>query len=363
MNIEETRLVSNSGHFFLWEDPLPEDVELTPTNFLHQLKGPTIIKISGRDESRCRVIVTLLHGNEPSGLKAVHDLILESCVPEVTMLVAIVSVDTALAEPIFSNRFLPHQQDMNRLFLPPFNHEQGELAQSLLDIIREAQPEAVIDIHNTSGDGPAFSVCVGWHTRYLDLASLFTHRLIITGHKLGALMEVADLGCPVVTIECGGSMQPESDEIASRGLKRFFTQPQLYQSISIEEMDIYHHPVRLELCEEAHLTYSCEQELGVDITVSEHIDRRNFGVVRPDTALAWVGSRGISSLCVKDEQGNNVIDKYFVVQNNKLYPRTTLKLFMATTNPEIAMSDCLFYAVKETDHQWEETANDLGTWL
>lgn len=352
-----------SGPFFLWENPLSEEVALTATDFLHQLRGPTIIKISGRDENRCRVIVTLLHGNEPSGLKAVHRLILESCVPEVTILVAIVSVDTASAAPLFSNRFLSHQQDMNRLFLPPFNHEQGELAESLLDIIREAQPEAVVDIHNTSGDGPAFSVCVGRHARYLDLASLFTHRLIITGHKLGALMEVTDMGCPVVTIECGGSMQPESDEVAFRGLKRFFSQPQLYQSVSIEEMDIYHHPVRLELCKGGQLTYSCEQQSDVDITVSEHIDRRNFGVVRPDTALAWVGFRGISPLCVRDEQGNNVIDKYFVVQNNKLYPRITLKLFMATTNPEIAISDCLFYAVKETDHQWDETADDLGTWL
>ncbi len=57
-----------------------------------------------------------------------------------------------------------------------------------------------------------------------------------------------------------------------------------------------------------------------------------------------------------------MIDDFFVVQNNKLYPRTTLKLFMATTDPKIAVTDCLFYAVKETDHLWDETADDVAEW-
>lgn len=350
-------------NYELWDNPNPEELAPTVEAFLYQLKAPTIIKISGCDTSRCRVVVTLLHGNEPSGLKAVHRLIRDKCIPSVNVLVAIVSIDSALAEPLFSNRFLPHQKDMNRLFRPPFEGEQGVLAKNLLDIIKEAKPEAVIDIHNTSGDGPAFSVCVGQHKRYLDLASLFTHRLIITGHRLGSLMEVANLGCPVLTVECGGSIQPESDDIALRGLTRFFTQPELYQSVTIEAMDIYHHPVRLELCKNRQLAYSSEAQSNVDVTVPIHIDRRNFGVVRPDTALAWLGSSGINTLCVKNEQGYNVIDEFFVAQDNKLYPRTTLKLFMATTNPKIAISDCLFYAVKETDHEWDETADDLTGWV
>lgn len=350
-------MVIGIENFELWDNPAPEELAPTATEFLYQLKGPTILKISGRDTSRCRVVVTLLHGNEPSGLKAVHRLVRDKCVPEVNILVAIVSIDAAVAQPLFSNRFLPHQQDMNRLFKPPFDGGQGILAKNLLDLIQEVRPEAIIDIHNTSGDGPAFSVCVRQHKQYLDLASLFTHRVIITGHRLGSLMEVTSLGCPVLTVECGGSMQPESDEIALRGLMQFFTKPKLYQSVTVEEMDIYHHPVRVELCKNRQLVYSCDPHLNVDVTVPIHIDRRNFGIVRPDTALAWLGPAGINALCVRDEKGNNVIDDFFVVQNNKLYPRTTLKLFMATTDPKIAVADCLFYAVKETDHQWDETAD------
>ncbi len=345
-----------------WACPSPEQISPTVPSFLAQLGGPTIIQLNGRDNTRCRVVVTLLHGNEPSGLKAIHQLLLSGIQPEVNLLLAIVSVDTALTEPLFSYRFLPHQQDMNRLFSPPFEGHLGIVAKALIDIIREAQPEAVIDIHNTSGDGPAFSVCVGHHARYLDIAALFTHRLIITGHRLGALMEVPGLGCPVLTVECGGSRQVQSDEVAYQGLTRFVTKPQLYLSIASEEMDIYHHPVRLELNKGGRLCYAEERQANMDITLPYHIDRRNFGVVRPDTALAWLGSRGIRALRVQDLQGNNIIDEFFVDQGGKLYPRTTLKLFMATTNPDIAVSDCILYAVKETDHYSEETVDDEAGW-
>lgn len=354
--------MSTGKLFSVWENPLPGQLAPTVPAFLQQLAGPTIIKVQGRDNTRCRVVVTLLHGNEPSGLKAVHYLLCGGFIPEVTTLIAIVSTAAALADPLFSYRFLPNQRDMNRLFRSPYEGDQGALARALLDVIRAAEPEAIIDVHNTSGDGPAFSVCIGGHKRYLDLATLFAHRLIITHHRLGALMEVPDMGCPILTVECGGAMQLESDAIALHGLELFLTRTQLYQSVGVQEMDIYHHPVRLEINQGVQLCYANERQRHVDITVSSDIDRHNFGVVRPATSLAWLGSGGISSLCVRDEQGDNVINNFFMVKDSKLYPRTTLKLFMATTNSKIATSDCLLYAVKETDHLRNETADNISDW-
>lgn len=339
---------------------IPESVEA----FLGDLAEPTLIHLDGRDNSRCRFVVTLLHGNEPSGLKAIHQLLRESFRPEVTTLVAIVSAAAALAEPLFSHRFLPSQRDMNRLFAPPFEGEQGQLARALLELIREHAPEAVIDLHNTSGDGPAFAVCTAEHDCFLELAALFTHRLIITDIRLGALMEVADLGCPVLTVECGGAAQLMSDHIALQGLRRFLGGGDLARAghevgEPPQEMDIYRHPVRLELAEGGSLCYADESCPEVDITLPLHIDRRNFGVARPDSPLAWLGAKGLSSLRVTDARGHNVIDQYFVAREGKLYPSTTLKLFMVTTKPLIAASDCLLYAVKEAYHQREEPpAND-----
>ena len=52
--------------------PAPETIPSDPVAWLRQLGGPTAIRLSGRDRSRCRTVVTLLHGNEPSGVRALH---------------------------------------------------------------------------------------------------------------------------------------------------------------------------------------------------------------------------------------------------------------------------------------------------
>ncbi|WP_438950862.1 succinylglutamate desuccinylase [Porticoccus sp.] len=343
------------GTFRILQKLLAEDVPASVTDFLVQLGGPAVIKLDGRDSSRCRFLVTLLHGNEPSGLKAIHQLLCESFEPEVDTYLAIVSVEAALTEPQFSHRYLPDQRDMNRLFAPPYSDAQAMLAAELLDIIRRVGPEAVIDLHNTSGDGPAFAVAMEEQPIHMDIAILFTHRLIITDIRLGALMESPGLGCPVVTIECGGAAQALSDTIARQGLKRFMTEadlsrPELPDSERLVERDIYRHPVRLELKSGGRLCYAEEPCPGMDITLPLHLDRRNFGIVGPDSPLAWLGPAGIQNLRVVDANGDDVIDDYLVSWESKLYPRTFLKLFMATTNPSIAVSDCIFYAVKEVDH-------------
>ncbi|WP_272993084.1 succinylglutamate desuccinylase/aspartoacylase domain-containing protein [Porticoccus hydrocarbonoclasticus] len=337
-----------------------EDVPASVADFLVQLGGPAVIKLDGRDNRRCRFVVTLLHGNEPSGLKAIHQLLREGFEPEVDTYLAIVSVEAALTEPQFSHRYLPDQRDMNRLFAPPYTDAQAMLAAELLDIIRRVGPEAVIDLHNTSGDGPAFAVAVEEQPIHMDIAILFTHRLIITDIRLGALMESRDFNCPVVTIECGGAAQALSDTIARQGLKRFMTEaelarPMLPDSEKLAERDIYRHPVRVELKPAGCLCYAEEPCPDMDITLPLHLDRRNFGIVGPDSPLAWLNCQGINNLRVVDASGHDVIDQYFVSREGKLYPRTFLKLFMVTTNPSIAVSDCIFYAVKEVDHTHLQT--------
>ena len=49
--------------------------------------------VKGKDSSRRRVIVTLLHGNEPSGLKAIHTLLSEDieCETDLGVMIAGVS--------------------------------------------------------------------------------------------------------------------------------------------------------------------------------------------------------------------------------------------------------------------------------
>jgi hypothetical protein len=42
-------------------------------SFLQNIAGPTALFLSGKDASRTRVVCTLLHGNEPSGVHAIYN--------------------------------------------------------------------------------------------------------------------------------------------------------------------------------------------------------------------------------------------------------------------------------------------------
>ena len=183
-------------------NPSQDDIGQNSFEFLSLFGGPTVIHIDGKDNSRCRVVVTLLHGNEPSGVKAIHTLIQQSILPATSLKMIIVSVIAARYDPVFSHRMLPGQRDLNRCFSDSVFDLQGQLAQAIVEKINEYQPEAVIDLHNTSGSGPAFSVSVKDLPEHIALASHFTRRLIHTDIRLGSIME-QNFGCPIVTIEAG----------------------------------------------------------------------------------------------------------------------------------------------------------------
>lgn len=69
----------------------------------------------------------------------------------------------------------------------------------------------------------------------------------------------------------------------------------------------------------------------------------------PDTVLGWLGAAGLSALTARDSRGNDQLRANFRQHRGDreilLLPRRPLKLFMATPDPTIAMSDCLFYLV------------------
>ncbi len=56
--------------------PDRDDVAPRVTEFLQGLPGPVAIHLPGEDAHRSRVLVTLSHGNEPSGLEALHQWLL-----------------------------------------------------------------------------------------------------------------------------------------------------------------------------------------------------------------------------------------------------------------------------------------------
>ena len=168
----------------VWHSPSADDLGEDHIEFLHRLKIPTWITVEGKDSSRTRAIVTLLHGNEPSGLKAVHTILKQQLVPATNLIIIVASVNTALYPPILSHRFLPWEEDFNRCFNEPCDTSQRQLAAEITSRLTKAAPEAIVDTHNTSAHSEPFAVAVNDHLSTQQISQTFTRKLVGMDQRL-----------------------------------------------------------------------------------------------------------------------------------------------------------------------------------
>lgn len=341
--------MSTSHVFEYLHDPSPRTLGRSPLEWLDRLHKPTVVYVAGRDRSRTRALATLLHGNEPSGLFAIHRWLLEQHTPAVNMLFLLGGVYPAKLSPTFSRRQLPNGLDLNRCFKEPFEGEEGAIAQAILAELGKAQPECLLDVHNTSGTGPAFAVTITNDAAHQALTSLFTDRLIMTDLRLGALMEYSEQEVPTVTIECGGSQDEQAHQLAYEGLVRYASRPDVLSLEKAEwDVNVLRNPIRVELAPDATIEYRLVPSGQADLTFPPDIEHRNFGIVSPDQPLGWVGKKGLSILTAIGHNRTESMAQILRVKDGQIYPAQAIKAFMITTNPVIAKSDCLFYAVKAT---------------
>ncbi len=225
--------------------------------------------------------MTLLHGNEPSGAMALYRWLQSGRRPAVNVVCIVASVAAALEPPLFSHRMLPRARDLNRCFRPPFDDAQGALAEEILEILRLHHPEAVVDMHNTSGSGPSFGVCTHMDRQHDALVSFFTQRLIVSNLGLGALMEISESSVPTVTVEVGGRLDEQAHELAYEGLCRYFAAADRAGSAAETDwgLELLRDPIRLELNDNVTLTYAEQPSASYDITLKADIEHHNFGTV------------------------------------------------------------------------------------
>jgi hypothetical protein len=334
--------------FTFLRDPQPAVLGNLVEEFLQVLGGPACIYQEGTDNTRTRALVTLLHGNEPSGAMALFKWLKAGNSPAVNLVCIVASVAAAQEPPLFSHRMLPRARDLNRCFRPPFDDAQGELAEEILEILNLHKPEAVVDMHNTSGSGPAFGVCTHMDRQHDALVSLFTQRLIVSNLGLGALMDISESSYPTVTVEVGGRLDEDAHQLAYDGMCRYFeAETVLHQGDTDWGLELLRDPIRLELNDNVTLTYADEFCSNYDITLKTDIEHHNFGGIPIDTMLGWASGSETKLFSAQDAGGRCAVTRIVRIEAGILYTAQPLKLFMITNNAAIAHSDCLFYAVSD----------------
>ena len=342
--MESGRVNFQSDGIRTWEAPSPREIGEAVKDFLQILGGPTWLRLPGHDRSRTRAISTLLHGNEPSGIRALFHYIRSGEQPAVDLVCFIGAVEAALAPPGFAHRNMPGHKDLNRCFREPVTLSEELIAIEVLRRFREANPEALIDLHNTSGRSPAYGVTTQLGVVQKTLTSLFSHHLVLTDLRLGTLMEATEFDFPTITVECGGAGDPASDKVALEGLTRYArTESVKDLEPAFDSVIVFQHPVRVELREGMKVSYGSEPLPDADLTLCHDADRHNFGVVHAGEVLGWPGPRGLEALCARDSAGKDRTNEILKENSGCLEVSRAGHILMMTTDPDIAKDDCLFY--------------------
>jgi hypothetical protein len=311
--------------------------------FLRELGGPTLIHVPGQRHDRLRVVTTLLHGNEPSGVRALHRWLREGAEPAVDALFFIGAVETALEPPGFAYRFLPGAGDFNRCWLPPFDRDGGDLARLVLERLRSRPPECLVDLHNNTGQNPAYGVTFRMGGPERNLVGRYALRVIHTPIELGTIVEATCEDWPTVTIECGRSGDPVADDLALVGTRRLLSVESLDLDATPPFLEVVVDPVRVAVRPGIELGFG-DGPGGHGLTVSREIDRHNFELVPPHTCIGWIEAGCDWPIEAVGARGEDRSLELFVARDGRLETSREMIPVMMTTSRESALADCLFYA-------------------
>lgn len=329
------------------DDPGPDDVAVACEDFLDQLPGPTLVRIRGRARDRRRVVTALLHGNEPSGLRAVHAYLRSGQQPAVDALVFLGAVEAARAQPRHSQRMLPDRRDLNRCFRPPYVGVDGEIAEEALERLTAESFEGAVDLHNNTGHNPAYGLGRQLDGVRLGLCALFAMRYVHTHLRLGTVVEVLDEIAPSITVECGRAGDPAADSTAEAGLRRFLEEDRIEPVVvGPEPITILVDPVRVRVRPGVSLAFSAQIRPKVALTLDLAIDRHNFQVLPAGTRLGWVHPGHAWPLEATDASSADVSRELFALEAGELVTKRSVVPIMMTTDPAAVAADCLCYLVR-----------------
>ncbi|MEZ5100141.1 MAG: hypothetical protein R3C15_10165 [Thermoleophilia bacterium] len=117
-------------------------------------------------------------------------------------------------------------------------------------------------------------------------------------------------------------------------------------AVPVPRLAVLGAPVRVEAAPGATIAVGDVPVAGVDLTVAEDVDRHNFEQLPAGTPIGWARAGAGLPLRARGSDGVDRSHELFASIDGRLVTRAPLVPIMITTDPAIAASDCLFYAVE-----------------
>lgn len=310
------------------------------------LRGkPALIRLPGEDASLPpRLVVTLLHGNEDSGFRALRALLAEGVTPRSATLCFIGNPRAATQDGWFAHRFLDDQEDFNRVWgRTPRTTRMRRAAAELLDELAEEQLQAAIDVHNNTGENPPYAIIPTPTDEAFDLAARVAPRVLLWRLRVHALMEALQPSCPTAAVECGQSGRAESTAFARRAIEAFLA-ADLSGPPTRRPAEVFDMLARVRVRDEVPFAFGGVLDERVDLVLRPGLDGANFGMLLAGTELGRVHPGTDLPLEALDMRSRDVAARFFTIHpDGAVVVAEDLTPVMMTTTVKQTRQDCLFY--------------------
>lgn len=315
------------------------------------LRAPTLFRISGENSNhRPLVISTLLHGNETTGFYAVQAL-LRKLLAEEKKLPRDLYLFLGNPEAAqYGERYLPHQEDFNRIW-----NREGVPAQ-ILKVLHDASPLACVDIHNTTGRNPIYSVITQRNESDIALAGMFSEKVVFIGDAQGTFSTAMSSCCPSIAIEAGTNDSTFGMHRTLEYLDLLLHLEEPFQSVNFKVVTSpYEVRARIVVPGQCAFVFgesqgqASSQEAVVDYFFIPDLDALNFKEASKGTLIAHQVNPGAPRLQAFQSDGKDITDEVLEQFHQEVRLRQGGIPAMFSTNVKVVRQDCLGYLMSRTD--------------
>jgi succinylglutamate desuccinylase len=316
-------------------------LEVAATDLHRILPGSALLHLPGRDP-RPLFVSVLLHGNETAGLLAIQAVLKKYEGQTLPRSLSIFFGNVEAAR--FNARRLDGQCDYNRIWPGGDAPDCAEtrMARAVLEEMAGREIFAAIDVHNNTGLNPHYACVNRLDDRFLQLAAMFGRLVVHFNTPKGVLSTAFAELCPSVTLECGKPGQPYGVEHAFAYLDACLHLSEIPDhGVARGDLDLYHTVAKVTVREEASFGFG---EGDWNLALYPDIERHNFAEMAVGTA--WGAARGALPVLALDEEGRDVSERYFAVEEGELILREYVMPSMLSPDITIIRQDCLCYLMK-----------------
>jgi succinylglutamate desuccinylase len=300
--------------------------------------GPSLIKIQGK-RKRPLFLSILLHGNEDTGLLAIQALLKKyqkKTLPR-SLIIFIGNIKAAR----YHKRRLDHQLDYNRIWQHGITREHA-MAKQVLEIVKNCSPIACIDIHNNTGMNPHYAAVNSLDQQTLNLASLFNRTVIYFTTPEGTITAAFSKFCPSIIMECGQTKQSYHTEYVVNFIENCLYMSRISDK-TVHKIDLFQPKAIVKT--PTHIDFGFGNDDNT-IRFVDNIEHYNFRELNPGFVFATIKSNSSVYLEALDNNGNDVKNHYFFIENNKIKLKTKVMPSMLTHDCEAIRKDCLCYLME-----------------